>query len=245
LKFETSSDQYDAGSLETLYNLAQSRAAIEGVWPEIDCGRFEVKRVVGDALTVEADIFVDGHDKLDAVVLFRPARDAEWAEVRMDFVANDRWRASFPLSENTRYHYTIIAWRDLYATWRDEVEKKRAAGQSLSTETEEGRRLIEDAVRASAYGTEAEQAALRSLHRYIEDAATEADRLALMLTDRAADLMSRVAPRTHLTRYEKTLSVWVDRPKAAFSAWYEMFPRSESGDPEQHGTFDDVIARPP
>jgi starch synthase (maltosyl-transferring) len=245
VKYQPASGYQDTASLETLSDLAQSRVAIEGVWPEIDCGRFEVKRVVGDVLTVEADIFVDGHDKLDAVVLFRPAGDAEWAEVRMDFVENDRWCASFPLTENTRYHYTIIAWRDLFATWRDEVEKKRAAGQSLSTETEEGRRLIEDAVKAAEHGTQAEQTALRALYGYIEEAATETDRLALMLTDRAADLMSKVAQRTHLTRYEKTLTVWVDRPKAAFSAWYEMFPRSQSGNPEQHGTFDDVIARLP
>jgi len=201
--------------------------------------------VVGDDLTVEADIFVDGHDKLDAAVLFRRAADAEWSEVRMAFLENDRWRASFPLAENTRYFYTIIAWRDLFATWRDEVEKKRAAGQSLSTETEEGRRLIEDAVATSAHGTGVEQTALRGLYGYIEEAATEADRLHLMLTDRAVDLMSKVARRTHLTRYEKTLSVWVDRPKAAFSAWYEMFPRSQAGNPERHGTFDDVIARLP
>ncbi|MFP3920255.1 MAG: alpha-1,4-glucan--maltose-1-phosphate maltosyltransferase [Dichotomicrobium sp.] len=242
MKFETSSDQ-DAESLETLHHLAQSRVAIEGVRPEIDCGRFEVKRVVGDELTVEADIFVDGHDKLDAAVLFRRAADAEWSEVRMDFLENDRWRASVPLTENTRYHYTIVAWRDLFATWRDEVEKKRAAGQSVSTETEEGRMLVESAVTAAAHGSKAEQTALSALYSRIRDAPSEADKLDAMLTDKAVDLMSKVAERTHLTHYPKTLTVWVDRPRAAFSAWYEMFPRSQSGDPQRHGTFDDVIAR--
>jgi len=245
LNYEASSEPNDSSSLKVLQDLAQSRIAIEGVWPEIDCGRFAIKRMVGDVLTVDADIFVDGHDVLDAALLFRRASDAEWSEIRMEFLENDRWRGSFKLSENTRYFYTIIAWRDLFASWRDEVAKKRAAGQSVATEAEEGRGLIAGAVQTAAHGSKANQKALRDVYDRVEAAASESERLELMLADQTFDLMRKVGPRTHLTRYPKDLAVWVDRTEAAFSAWYEMFPRSQSGDPERHGTFDDVIARLP
>ncbi len=126
-------------ALTTLKQLAESRVAIEGVWPEIDGGRFPVKQVVGDALSVEADIFADGHDKIDAALLFKPASDAEWRETPMAFFDNDRWRGTFKLEQNTTYLYTVIAWRDLFASCRNEVNKKRAASQSVSLELTEGK----------------------------------------------------------------------------------------------------------
>ena len=130
-------------SLSILESAAETRVAIEGVWPEIDAGRFEIKRSVGDVLTVEADIFSDGHDKLGAALLYRRQDDSTWHEVPMRFIDNDRWRGEITLSENCRYAYTIAAWRDVFASWRDDVSKKAAAGQDIAVELDEGRRLVE------------------------------------------------------------------------------------------------------
>jgi starch synthase (maltosyl-transferring) len=120
---------------DALLDAAGARVAIEGVSPEIDGGRFAVKRAVGDVLTVEADIFGDGHDKIGAALLNRCGSEDDWHETPMQFIVNDRWQGTFPLERNAGYQYTIIAWRDLYASWCDEVAKKHAAGQAISLES--------------------------------------------------------------------------------------------------------------
>ena len=229
----------------TLPRAAEERLAIEGVWPKIDGGRFAIKRVAGDVLTVEADIFCDGHDKVAAALLYRPAREQDWREAPMRFVDNDRWRAEFVLDENTRYLYTIVAWRDLFATWRDEVGKKRAAGQPISLELIEGRLLIEKSVSDRDGCSANDRRKLEELLEELRHARSETAQLELLMDPRAVELLARTGPRTNLTRYEKDLEVWADRRAAAFSAWYEMMPRSQSGDPTRHGTFDDVIRRLP
>ncbi|MFN4088721.1 MAG: maltotransferase domain-containing protein, partial [Alphaproteobacteria bacterium] len=124
---------------ERLHALAADRIAIEKVTPEIDGGRFPVKRVVGDALTVEADIFGDGHERIAASVRYREADRPTWREAPMVHVDNDRWRARLPLTRNARYEYVVQAWRDLFASWREEVSKKRDAGVGVALELIEGR----------------------------------------------------------------------------------------------------------
>src|SRR5690606_33941570 len=104
--------------------LASNRVAIEKVAPELDGGRFPVKRVVGDVLTVEADIFGDSHELLAGVVKYRSSADGRWSEVAMRLVDNDRWAGDLPLTRNIRYRYTVEAWRDLFESWRVEVGKK-------------------------------------------------------------------------------------------------------------------------
>src|SRR5688572_3080903 len=133
-------------SAEVLSRLSQSRVAIERVWPEIDGGRFAVKRAVGDVLTVEADIYCDGHDKIAAALLLRREGEAHWQEAPMRPVDNDRWRGDVLLRDNGRCYYTIVAWRDLFSSWMEEISKKHGAGLALGLELEEGRRMIERAL---------------------------------------------------------------------------------------------------
>src|SRR5690349_10286733 len=121
---------------------ADARIAIEDVYPMIDCGRFPVKRIVGDTVEVWADILRDGHDKLAAVVKYRREDAAEWQEAPMRLFDNDRWVGRFCPGEIGRFRYTIEAWTDHFASWRDEVGKKRAAGQDIALELIEGRALI-------------------------------------------------------------------------------------------------------
>ena len=123
-----------------------SPVIIERVQPEIDAGRYPVKRVQGDILEVTADIFKDGHDKIAAVVKYRRQDEDDWREAEMRFVDNDRWAGEILLPDNTRYRYTIEAFPDRWATWSDEIEKKFDAGQDVALELLEGRAIIAEAL---------------------------------------------------------------------------------------------------
>jgi starch synthase (maltosyl-transferring) len=226
--------------------LAADRVAIENVTPEIDGGRFPAKAAIGDSLAVEADIFCDGHDKIDAALLIRPAGSDAWTEIAMAFFDNDRWRGVVPIEATGRFRYTIIAWRDLFASWRDEVSKKHAAGVSISLELREGRELVaatmaKDNIRPG----KADRRALAQLLVKLDATDDEGTSLGALMALDTAELMRRAGIRTNLSRYGRELDLVVDRKLAAFSAWYELFPRSMSNDAARHGTFNDVIAHLP
>jgi starch synthase (maltosyl-transferring) len=218
------------------------KIVIEDVYPEIDCGRYAVKREVGDDLTVAADIFKEGHDAIAAAVRYRTERETEWREVRMSYVDNDRWSASFPLEENLRYHYTVAAWTDTFGTWAADTRKKWDAGQDVQSEVLEGLQIIRGALGRAA-GTDRD--AIVNFVNEIEHAASQAERVAAALDQQLLVLMERYPDRSDLTEYERVLPVQVDRVAARFAAWYELFPRSMSDDPARHGTFDDVIRKLP
>jgi starch synthase (maltosyl-transferring) len=221
----------------------EGRVIIETVWPELDGGRTPVKRIVGEAVEVWADIFTDGHEKHDAELLYRVAGETEWRRAPMTFFDNDRWVGRFPLERNARYQFMIEGWRDPFATWRNEVEKKRAAGIDVRLETIEGVHIVEKAA-SLAKGPDAK--ALSALLDQLrgQEEGSEAQ-LALILDETNAALVDRNGERQNLTRYDRVLEVIADRLAARFSAWYELFPRSQSGDPNRHGNFDDVIRRLP
>jgi len=228
-----------------LARLAAERVVIESVSPELECGRFPAKAAAGDCFTVEADIFSDGHDKIGAALLIRRADRREWTEAPMAFFDNDRWRGFILVEESGRYLYTLIAWRDLFASWRDEVSKKHAAGLTLALELQEGRDLHQRALAEGGRASSADRQALRALLADLDANTAEGDRLARLMPQETAALMKRAGPRTDLSRYSRELPLVVDRKRAEFSAWYELMPRSTSNDPARHGTFDDVIARLP
>ncbi|MBL27597.1 MAG: alpha-amylase [Rhodospirillaceae bacterium] len=234
-----------AESKRRLESLARDRIAIEDVYPELDGGRHAVKRVVGDVLEVWADVFGDGHEKIAAAVQYKEFGERSWREVPMAFFDNDRWVGRVPLTRNARYLYTVVAWRDLFETWRGDLMKKVDAGQNVALELIEGRHLVEKAA-AGAKGEDrkAMDGILAALAGD-ESAAGDGERLSTMLSEELRALMARNAERSNLSRYWRDLEVVVDRPAARFAAWYEMFPRSQSGDPDRHGTFEDVIRRLP
>jgi starch synthase (maltosyl-transferring) len=161
----------------------------------------------------------------------------------MHFVDNDRWTGSFPVESNTRYQYTIEAWRDPFATWASEIGKKSAAGQNVRLETIEGVRIVEKSASLAQEPDAAELSTLLARLRLLEDGSPA--QLELLRHEPNRTLIDRNAERQNLTRYEPVLEVIADRLAARFSAWYELFPRSQSGDPNRHGTFDDVIGRLP
>jgi starch synthase (maltosyl-transferring) len=226
-----------------LDRLAADRIAIERVHPELDVGRFPVKRVVGDVLEVWADIFGDGHDKLQARIKYRAIADADWSEAPMEFFDNDRWVGRFPLTANTDYLYTIEAWRDLFGSWRSDLLKKREANQEVRLELQEGCLLVRKATQR-AHGRYRET--LEALLAHAETLRERPDELAeLLMAEELHIAVVRCADRTNASRCPRELRVIVDRQAALYSAWYELMPRSQSGTAERGGTFDDVIARLP
>jgi starch synthase (maltosyl-transferring) len=219
---------------------ALAAIVIERVRPEIDAGRFAVKRVLGEACVVSADIFKDGHDQLAARVRYRGPGEGEWSYVAMPYDSDaDRWAGAFVLDRIGEWRFTVEAWTDAFATWRSGLEKKVAAKQDISIELLEGGAIVERAARACK--DRAARASLTQAATALRDTTTAAaDRTRVALDPALLALVTQHPSRDDLTEYSRQLLITVDRVRAAFAAWYEMFPRSQSGDPERHGTFADA-----
>ncbi len=217
------------------------RVIIERVVPELDGGRHPVKVVVGDLVTVEADVFTDGHEKIGCDVLWRPVDESEWSRVAMTFRGNDRWAATFIPKRNIRHVYCVEAWRDPFASLLDGIVKKRAAKQKLQVEASEAVALIGE---AHAHGDEKQQ--LKALVAALGKAETGSeDQLDLICATGTVSLMARFGPRHQVSTYDRKLELIVDRKAAVFSSWYELFPRSITDSVDRHGTFRDVIRHLP
>jgi starch synthase (maltosyl-transferring) len=218
---------------------ALAHLAIECVAPELDCGRFPVKRILGDSFEVSADIFKDGHDQLAARVRYRAPGEREWRVTPMAYDYNsDRWSGGFPLDRIGRWTYTVEAWTDRFGTWRDELRKKLEAGQDVSSELLEGAVLVDEAAHQAPA---AERHRLRDWSARLRDPGRDAaSRAHEALELELVALMAEYLPPADLTVYDRELAVWVDRERARFAAWYEMFPRSQGTIPGQHATFADA-----
>jgi len=217
----------------------QRRVVIERVSPEIDCSRFPIKRVVGEAVVVEADVFADGHDQVACQVLYLRAGEKEWQSSPMAALGNDRWRGAFPVVKTGRYEYTIEGWIDRFRTWRDSLAKRIAAGQDVHIDLLIGAELIEAAA-GRATGEDARL--LRQWGRSISEEENMQSATSLALEEELFKAIRRYPERDSATRYHKPLAVVVDREKASFSTWYEVFPRSCSPEAGRHGTFRDCEA---
>ena len=222
----------------------KTRVIIEGVQPEIDGGRFPIKRVIGEEVTVEADIFADGHESLSACLLHRSEDEPNWTETPMEFLVNDRWRGSFVVEKMGCYRYTIVAWVDKFKSWRQDLSKRVDARQrDIEVNLQVGANIIADAQpRASSRDSRLIAEWIDSLQ---SKQVTQKEKVRLALSDAVGRIMERYADRRFAVTYPKELVVTVDREKARFSSWYEMFPRSCAPKPNRHGTFRDCEARLP
>ena len=219
------------------------RVIVEGVRPEIDGGRFPIKRVTGDEVTVEADVFADGHDQVAARLLWRHEKQRVWRETRMQPLGNDRWRAAFRVEALGRYRYSVEGWVDHFKTWRDDLAKRIAAGQDVRVDLLIGAAWLEQAAERArsrdAAALRRRAAALRA-----EKVAAE-ERARAALEPELQALMAAYPDLADATAFQRELEVLVEPVRARFSAWYELFPRSASETPDAHGTFRDVEARLP
>ena len=221
--------------------LSPSRFLIETVSPELNGGRYPIKREVGDEVAVTADIVCEGHGKIAVSIMFRAEDQGTWNEVPMRHIDNDRWGGAFKVDRNTRYRYTIAAWSDSFMTLRGDMEKKTQAGQAIDVDMIEMRTLLDI---AGSKSTGPDRKALADLlETFDEHGDNQQARLDLLTSRSVEGLMRRCAMRPGLTHHEPELEVYVDRPLARFASWYEMFWRSQGTDPNRGATIDECIAR--
>jgi starch synthase (maltosyl-transferring) len=217
---------------------------IECVTPELDGGRYPVKRIVGDVVRVGADVIKEGHDILAAQMVVRSPGAPAW-QLPMEYDADaDRWWGEFSVDEIGRWYYTVEAWTDVWETWRSGFRKKIDAGQDGQLELMEAAVLVRAAARRAKRGPA--RAALSQTARAFEmetEEPTDAVVRRALDPELAALMRENFLPKD-LTRYARELAVIVDRERARFASWYEFFPRST--DPTgKHGTFETCIAALP
>ncbi len=214
---------------------------IDRVRPEVDGGRFPIKRVHGESVHVEADIIADGHDHVRAVLRFR-REGGRWRETELHNQGNDHWTASFTVERLGFYEYTVHGWIDHFETWLAGLRKKHDASVVDEIDLAIGASILSETA-ARAKGNDA--ITLKRIAVDLTNGNVDIDhRVAGILTPTAINLVRKYPDRTLESEYPRTLQVWVDRKRAEFSAWYELFPRS-TGEGMVHGTFNDVIRRLP
>ncbi|HZZ87199.1 MAG TPA: alpha-1,4-glucan--maltose-1-phosphate maltosyltransferase [Caulobacteraceae bacterium] len=217
-----------------------SRVTIEDVQPRVDGGPFAVKAIVGERLEVSADVFAEGHSTLGVELLWRPVDRPGWRSAPMAALGNDRWSGGFELQRLGRWEFCIEAWFDLFGAFAEGFAKKLAAGVAEDVDVAEGRAIVAAAQKRSEGRT---AAALQNLLDRLDAGSTEA-RAALLTAPQTRALM-RQADDRRWRRRSDVQAVDAERLSARYGSWYELFPRSQSGSPDRHGTFDDVIARLP
>ena len=216
----------------------QGRVWIGNIAPAVDSGTFPAKVAVGEIVSVEADLVSEGHGVIAAELLFRAEDERNWRRVTMKQIGNDRWHASMPVHRLGRHRFTIQAWPDIYATFVQDLVKKRTAKMDVVLDVEEGHKLIQ----AWHDRTSSREALSGILPDF--SGASLVDRAAMLLAPETIEAMSRADPRDRKTNSPEFF-IDADRRTAQFGSWYELFPRSLSSIAGRHGTFHDVIARIP
>ncbi|MBN2737069.1 MAG: alpha-1,4-glucan--maltose-1-phosphate maltosyltransferase [Spirochaetales bacterium] len=268
-----------------------NNVVIQNVKPEIDNGENRVKLQVNDFFTVSADIFSHGHELLQARLLYRRAGEKKWNEARMALLENDRWEGFFQPDKIGYYEYTIIAWRDLFLSWANDLEKKYKAKQDIINDLLEGKALVEAAMNRAPKNEAAKfkpflvvfdrqiepqkatdtlldlialaeekmnkgqdiKSEILGMKNLVESVDLERKWLSpeddpvlnIILNDELKELMIQYADRSQSGQYEKTLQLECYRKAAEFSAWYEMFHRSQGTQKGESATFKDMINRIP
>ena len=220
------------------------RVILENLRPCVDDGAFPAKRVLGETVAVRVDMFADGHDRLAGVVRWWHEQDHTRQETPLVHDVNDVWEATFPATRLGRYRFTVEGWVDAFETWRDRLHKKARAGQGKEAELElqVGAHLVSAAAARAGTGDDALWLERRAAELDAEDATFD-ERVALGMDDELRGVMAHYPDREHATLFQGERALEVDPPLAGFSAWYELFPRSCSSRPGEHGTLRDVIDR--
>ena len=221
--------------------MASPRIAIESVGPTVEHGRYPAKVLEGRAVTLSAVLICDGHGLLNAEILWCTEAEGDWQSLPMTHLGNDQWQAELIPQRSGMLHFVVQVWMDGWATYCDELAKKHQAGVPVDLELLEGQRLIQDALDQAA--PEHIDMLQELLVELAQPGGVDAH-VALLLQADTAHIMALAGDRPHLCRSAR-YRLDVERQLAEFASWYELFPRSESGDAQRHGTFDDVIKRLP
>ena len=213
----------------------QKRVVIEAVSPQINCGEFFIKRIINEIVNIDAHVLVDGHDVIAASVLLKHEKERAWKDIRMQHIINDEWKASFIVEKQGFYTYKVQGWVDYALNWQHGIERKIDDNQHVKSELLEGITFLEPLLK-KVKGDD---------KKYIQhciDIFGNLDTYNEAISEAKSDRLHHIFynnPEKHLANESKELKVYVDRPKARFSTWYEFFPRSASQVEGQHGTFKD------
>jgi starch synthase (maltosyl-transferring) len=219
------------------------RVVIEAVQPQVDDGRFPIKRVVGEKVSVSADIYKEGHDKLAAVLKVRKVGDRKWRECPMVLGDNDRWYGQFSVNAIGRWEYTIEAYAERYLSWADEIGKKNVPGANLSSELLEGLVILK---KSAAVAQGGDRTRMNGVIGAMESALAVDEQqgaLDLGIGSVMRSMMANYPDRSEGYELTPALPIMVNRPVTRFAAWYEFFPRSQGSLPYRHGNLQDCIRR--
>jgi len=219
-----------------MQNDGRKRVVISQVEPEIDGGKFPIKRIRDEQVEVYANIFSDGHEQINAQLKYRHIDSDDWNTTPLASLANDRWTASFHVAELGEYEYTVEAWIDHFLTWQQDIKKKLDDGQDVSVDLQIGADIMEEAI-VRATGQNARE--LDALSTKLRNGDKQQVLVELATSPAVTELMHQYPDKRLASTYDKILKVTVDREKALFSSWYEMFPRS-AGEGTEHGSFKDA-----
>ncbi len=220
----------------------QQRVIIENIKPQVDCGRYPVKRVINDVINIKADIFGDGHDALSAELLYRHKDQQDWNSMEMEYVINDRWKAEFQLISLGFYYYKVNAWVDHFKSWHRDILKKIEAEVEYSIDLLIGADIIQNTLDSHSDCPEKDKKFLsKVINEFRSDDEAPEDKTAYLLSNRLYQVMIKYPVKSHISESEHEYQVKVERKKANFSTWYEVFPRSLGDGSEKHGTFYDLV----
>ena len=228
----------------------RNRVVIEEINPQVDSGRHPVCRVVGDDVVVTAALFADGHDHVSARLVYRPVADKKWRFAPMAATSNDMFTGSFTVDVLGAWSFTVLGWVDHFDTWTSDLKKRLAAQQD--PEHPDPNAIPQDiplALRSGASLVMQASKRARGVHgrrladfakSLVQSAEASAPYYDDPLTDELHNLVALYPDLTLATRYQPEIPLRVERDRARFSSWYELFPRSASPITGQHGSFLDV-----
>ena len=253
----------------------RNRVVIEEISPQVNAGRYPVCRIIDDEVSITAAIFADGHDHVAARLLYRHSSKRKWSYAPMAATTNDLWVGSFKVNKLGSWSFTVEGWIDHFDTWTSDLTKRLAAqvkpaepqadgvpsgdmteadsygqldkgpapSQDIPLALRSGVLLIAAAAKR-ARGADAKR--LRDVSESLTKLAEQkAAYYEWPLPDGTEELVARYPDLSHATQYAPELPLRVDRERARFSAWYELFPRSTGSEPGKHGTFKDVESQLP
>lgn len=216
-------------------SIGKKRVIVTNISPSVEGGKFGAKGVEGDEILITADIFGDGHDAIAASVYLQKKGEDQISEFPMKLINNDCWEVPISFEQTGLYKFWIEAWEDHYTNWKKGLEKKFNAGQDIAVELQIGSNILIEA--SDSLQQNADEMAQWS--ELFKNSSSPQDAVSLALREDVGAVMYHYRPEELITKSNAYL-IEIERKKAAFSTWYELFPRSASEEPGRHGTFKDV-----
>ncbi|MBZ0099722.1 MAG: DUF3416 domain-containing protein, partial [Taibaiella sp.] len=214
----------------------RKRVIITNIVPLVDGGAYPAKTAGGETITISADIFCDGHDEIAATISLKHKNDRQWKEYPLNFINNDHWEYLFEAGKTGIYQFRIQAWIDHFTTWKNGLQKKYEAGLDISVDLLIGAEMLRD---ASASANVKDKKLLAAWTKDLAAPGREDAMVAIITGDKVSETVHRQIARANVT-ISGVYTIEVERKKAAFSTWYELFPRSAAERAGEHGTFKDV-----